>query len=136
MIVLDDVVSTPEPVVSPVEVFNDITVIVPTPEPTAVPTPSPVPEVTPAPTPAPVSVFSVDAGSSDRGGVVGALVDVLGEYEPCTVTTTTTAADGSVTESVTYAAGLASIDWPWLGGLLCFAILIYGFVRIIGGLCR
>lgn len=131
---MDDMIQ-PSAAPQPIEVFNDFTIVLPTAEPVPVPDPTPSPEPSPEPSPAPVVSQSIER-DSDRGGVVGALVDVIGDYQPRTVTTTTTAADGSQVVSVTYADGLASLDWPWLGALLLFSILIYGFVRIMGGILR
>lgn len=132
---MDDLVQ-PSAAPQPIEVYNDFTIVLPTPEPESSPASTAMPEPTPEPSPAPVVSQSIDGGSAARGGVVGALVDVLGDYQPRTVTTTTTAADGSQVVSVTYADGLASLDWPWLGGLLLFSILTYGFIRIMGGILR
>lgn len=34
------------------------------------------------------------------------------------------------------ASGLAGVDWPWVAGVLLFAIVLYSFFRLVGVLLK
>lgn len=34
------------------------------------------------------------------------------------------------------AFGLAGVDWPWVAGVLLFAIVLYSFFRLVGVLLK
>lgn len=64
------------------------------------------------------------------------IISLFGQYEPVTwyETVFTTAADGTVVTE-TYevvASGAAGLDWPWIMGVLLFAIVLYSLFRILG----
>lgn len=74
-----------------------------------------------------------DADASTLSDTVSAL---FGVYTPRTQTVTEYLADGS---SVTYTQavpGLAGLDWPWLASVGLFGLVLYGLLRIIGGLLK
>ena len=56
------------------------------------------------------------------------VLSLFGTYEPITAV----AADGVET----VASGLAGVDWPWIAGVLLFAIVLYSFFRLVGVLLR
>ena len=64
------------------------------------------------------------------------ITDLFGRYTPVTYTDYifVTAADGTVMseEIERVASGLAGVDWPWLMGVLLFAIVLYSLFRILG----
>lgn len=64
------------------------------------------------------------------------IVSLFGVYEPVMTqqAVTYTAADGTVvTELVeVVASGAAGLDWPWIMGVLLFAIVLYSLFRILG----
>lgn len=33
-------------------------------------------------------------------------------------------------------AGVAGVDWPWVCGVLLFALLLWGFLRLLVGIFR
>lgn len=64
------------------------------------------------------------------------IVSLFGSYTPVMTQeiATYTAADGTVvTEAVSVvAAGAAGLDWPWIMGVLLFAIVLYSLFRLLG----
>ena len=64
------------------------------------------------------------------------IIELFGRYEPVTYTEYFfyTAADGTITTDFNeiVAPGLAGVDWPWLMGVLLFAIVLYSLFRILG----
>lgn len=70
-----------------------------------------------------------------RGRVVEIMKDLIlslfGDYVP--VTNSTVTADGVIEEVV---PGMAGVDWPWLMGVLLFAIVLYSFFRLVGVILR
>lgn len=61
---------------------------------------------------------------------------LFGSYEPVTYLEffQTTAEDGSVAwdSYEVVASGLAGVDWPWVMGVVLFAIVLYSFFRLLG----
>lgn len=53
---------------------------------------------------------------------------IFGVYTPVVVSEV--AADGSVVTKTL--SGLAGVDWPYVGGVLLFAICLYSVFRLIG----
>ena len=134
----DELIISPSPSPDPITIVNEITVVLPTPEPTIEPLPTGTPEPTVQPTLEPVILNSVDSGdvSGQRGALVDAFIRLLGDYRPQTVVTTVSYADGSSSESVNYADGLAALDIPWIASFLFFMMFFYGLLRLIGGWFR
>ena len=65
-----------------------------------------------------------------------AVNNLFGQYTPRTQTVTEYLADGT---SVTYTQvipGLAGLDYPWLASVSLFALLLYGLLRLLGGLLK
>lgn len=53
------------------------------------------------------------------------IISLFGTYTPVTYS------DGNNVAVIPN--GLAGVDWPWLGGLLLFALTLYCVLRILGG---
>lgn len=64
------------------------------------------------------------------------ILSLFGSYEPVTYTEYFQIAseDGTlVLDSFeVVASGLAGVDWPWVMGVLLFAIVLYSFFRLLG----
>ena len=60
------------------------------------------------------------------------ILSLFGDYAP--VTNVTVTADGAAIEEVV--SGMAGVDWPWLTGVLLFAIVLYSFFRLVGVILR
>lgn len=64
------------------------------------------------------------------------IVSLFGQYTPVTYSEYFyyTAADGTVLQdyNAVVASGLAGVDWPWIMGVLLFAIVLYSLFRILG----
>jgi len=62
---------------------------------------------------------------------------VLGEYHQKTNTVNTYASDGTLVSTTTEAVpGIAGLDYAWIAGAFLFATMVYGILRIIGGLLK
>lgn len=61
---------------------------------------------------------------------------LFGEYTPRTQTITQYTEDGSVITYTEVVGGLAGLDWEWLATFSLFAIVIYGVLRMIGGVLK
>lgn len=73
-------------------------------------------------------------GSAAMADVV---IAVLGEYQRQTYTVQQMDSEGNVIATSTeYVPGLAGLDYPWIAGSVLFALLLAGFLRLIGGLLR
>ncbi|MCI8593747.1 MAG: hypothetical protein HFF09_00640 [Oscillospiraceae bacterium] len=57
------------------------------------------------------------------------IVTIFGIYEP--VTTAVYDASGAVVGQAV-ASGVAGVDWPYLAGILLFALVLYSFFRLLG----
>lgn len=67
------------------------------------------------------------------------VISLFGVYEPImTAETVVTVVDGVDTAQTVdvVAAGMAGVDWPWIFGVLLFAICLYSFFRIVGCLIK
>lgn len=63
------------------------------------------------------------------------IVSLFGSYEP--VMTVESHLVGEALEEVpVVASGVAGVDWPWVMGVLLFAIVLYSFFRLVGVLLR
>lgn len=63
------------------------------------------------------------------------IISIFGPYEPVTtVETVATGIEGALsTETIeVVASGMAGVDWPWIMGVLLFAIVLYSLFRILG----
>lgn len=64
------------------------------------------------------------------------IVELFGRYTPVTYTEyiSYTLPDGTLDwdSYEVVASGLAGVDWPWVMGVLLFAIVLYSLFRILG----
>lgn len=64
------------------------------------------------------------------------IVQLFGSYTPVMTQELVpyTAADGTVAYQLVdvVASGAAGLDWPWIMGVLLFAIVLYSMFRILG----
>ena len=63
------------------------------------------------------------------------ILSLFGAYEPVMTMETHVVADVAQTVEVV-AAGVAGVDWPWVAGVLLFAIVLYSFFRLVGVLLK
>lgn len=61
-------------------------------------------------------------------GVAEILEAIFGVYTP--VTYSVAGADGTMSEVV--ASGAAGVDWPYVLGVLLFALVLWSFFRLVG----
>lgn len=111
-----------------------VNVTIPAVEPTSSPQESETPEVTTAPIP--YSVASLDEPTTTGATLSDTVTALFGPYTPRTQTVTDHLADGT---SVTYQQiipGVAGLDWSWLAGVGFFALVLYGLLRMLGGLLK
>lgn len=61
------------------------------------------------------------------------ILELFGEYTPVTYMESIYNASGDAYElQEVVASGVAGVDWPWLVGVLLFAIVLWSFFRILG----
>lgn len=60
------------------------------------------------------------------------LVAIFGTYTPVTTEVSVTAADGTVSTVAQVVSGMAGVDWPYVLGVLLFAVILYSFFRLVG----
>lgn len=63
------------------------------------------------------------------------IVSLFGEYTPVMTSVTMTAdIEGTLSTRVVdvVASGAAGVDWPWVMGVLLFAIVLWSLFRILG----
>ena len=63
------------------------------------------------------------------------VLSIFGEYEPVmTQIAVTTEIEGALSTELVdvVASGSAGLDWPWIMGVLLFAIVLYSLFRILG----
>lgn len=71
-----------------------------------------------------------------RDGLAGLVSSIFGVYTPRTYQTDTVV-DGVVVDSVEqYVPGLAGLDYEWLAGVVLFAIMLFCFLKMVGGLLK
>lgn len=130
--------STPEPITVEAQADDKnivVNVVLPAAaEPTPLPETTTLPEETPAPVP--YSVASLDEPTATGATLSDTVTALFGPYTPRTQTVTDHLADGT---SVTYQQiipGVAGLDWSWLTSVGLFALVLYGLLRMIGGLLK
>ena len=64
------------------------------------------------------------------------LTAIFGIYTPVTSDAVVSAADGSVAVVNQVASGMAGVDWPYVLGVLLFAVVLYSFFRLIGAILK
>ena len=114
----------------------------------AAPSPEPSPEpVEPVedvelPEPDPVyPAYSVSAlvevePPADDTALSAVVASLFGTYTPRTQTVTQYLPDGSAVTSEEYVPGVAGMDWPWLAGVCLFALVLFCFCKMLGGVLR
>lgn len=63
------------------------------------------------------------------------IINLFGPYEPVmTQTLVTTEIEGTLSTELVdvVASGAAGLDWPWIMGVLLFAIVLWSLFRILG----
>ena len=81
------------------------------------------------------STSNADA-AAPLDGFPAMVVSLFGEYTPKTYSVTTYLSDGSTVTTTEYVPGLAGLDWPWLAGVVLFALVLWSFFRLLGGVLR
>lgn len=81
------------------------------------------------------SVSDLVPEQADREGLAGVISGIFGDYTPRTYTTSTYI-DGEVVIGMEIVPGLAGLDWPWLCGAALFAIMLFCFFKLLGGIWR
>lgn len=71
--------------------------------------------------------------------MVNLIYRIFGQYNPVTYTETVEVWDEVNQTFLTIQndiipSGLSGVDWPWLAGVVLFAITLYSFFRLIGGI--
>lgn len=72
-------------------------------------------------------------------GLKSLVTSIFGEYTPITTTSVITQTVGNDTYQYlveTVAPGSAGVDYEWIAGVLLFAILLYCFMRLLGGVLK
>lgn len=81
------------------------------------------------------SVSALDPDQSDREGLAGVVSSIFGEYTPRTYTTSTYI-NGEIVTGMEIVPGLAGLDWHWLCGVVLFAIMLFCFFKLLGGIWK
>lgn len=81
------------------------------------------------------SVSALDPERSDREGLAGVVASIFGEYTPRTYTISTYI-DGEIVTGLEIVPGLAGLDWHWLCGVALFAIMLFCFFKLLGGIWK
>ena len=63
------------------------------------------------------------------------IASLFGSYEPV-MTVESYLVGETLQEVQVVASGVAGVDWPWVMGVLLFAIVLYSFFRLVGVLLR
>lgn len=74
--------------------------------------------------------------SSPAEGFPSMVTTLFGDYTPRTYSVTTYLSDGSTVTTTEYVPGLAGMDWPWIAGVALFALVLYCFFKLLGGVLR
>lgn len=72
-------------------------------------------------------------------GLKALVTSIFGEYTPITTTTVITETVGNETRQYlveTVASGSAGVDYEWIAGVVLFAILLFCFMRLLGGVLK
>lgn len=78
-----------------------------------------------------VSVMSVETPVETSEGLKGALLSILGPYDPPVVIYTYTSTNGNIN----YVREIVP-DYPFLAAAAVLLLLLYGLIRVGGMLCR
>lgn len=114
----------------------------PSPEPSASPEPVEPVEETVSPEPDPVypaySVAALNeaAPPADDTALSAVVSSLFGTYTPRTQTVTQYLPDGSSVTSEEYVPGVAGMDWPWIAGVCLFALVLFCFCKMLGGVLK
>lgn len=61
------------------------------------------------------------------------IIELFGEYTPVSYMENVYDAAGEVVNmQEVVASGVAGVDWPWLVGVLLFALVLYSLFRLLG----
>lgn len=61
------------------------------------------------------------------------IIELFGEYTPVSYMENIYDAAGEVVNmQEVVASGVAGVDWPWLVGVLLFALVLYSLFRLLG----
>lgn len=103
-------------------------------EPTSPPQEAEAPEEIPAPIP--YSVASLDEPTAVGATLSDTVTALFGPYTPRTQTVTDYLTDGTSVSYQQIIPGVAGLDWSWLASVGLFALVLYGLLRMIGGLLK
>lgn len=77
---------------------------------------------------------SSDGPDNTRPGLAGVVSSIFGDYSPLCYTVDTVI-DGEIVDTdIQVVPGLAGLDWEWIGGIVLFSVMLYCFMKLIGGL--
>lgn len=79
------------------------------------------------------SVSALDPEQPNREGLAGVVASIFGDYTPRTYTTSTYI-NGEVVTGMEVVPGLAGLDWHWIAGVALFAIMLFCFFKLLGGI--
>ncbi len=80
-----------------------------------------------------------DAPAAVMEGLKALVTSIFGEYTPVTTTSVITETVGSETHQYlleTVAPGAAGVDYEWLAGVFLFGILLFCFMKLLGGVLK
>lgn len=81
----------------------------------------------------------VDPPAEVLTGLKSLVTSIFGEYTPVTTTSVISETVGNDTYQYlveTVAPGAAGVDYEWVAGVLLFAILLYCFMKLLGGVLK
>lgn len=81
----------------------------------------------------------VDAPAEVLTGLKALVTSIFGEYMPVTTTSVISETVGNDTNQYlveTVAPGAAGVDYEWISGVLLFAIMLYCFMKLLGGVLK
>lgn len=80
-----------------------------------------------------------DAPAEVIEGLKSLVTSIFGEYTPVTTTSVITETVGNETHQYlleTVAPGAAGVDYEWLAGVVLFGILLFCFMKLLGGVLK
>lgn len=84
-----------------------------------------------------VVVYSIDPQPDRETGQLPALLsELFGEYQQKTYTVTKYAPNGDVVISQQYVPGIAGMDFAWLASVCLFGLVIFCFLKLVGGVLK
>ncbi len=81
----------------------------------------------------------MDAPAEVLTGLKALVTSIFGEYTPVTTTSVISETVGNDTNQYlveTVAPGAAGVDYEWISGVLLFAIMLYCFMKLLGGVLK